>query len=181
MEDVGGECYFGGVAVLLRFVRFCPCGRAAPADRRRPPPANLPNTSVGLHNLDSLRGSSVKIGTIQRRLAWPLRKDDTHKSRSVNNALAAHINVNVRVECTRSLPTSEVKRREFCAGSLGMCPLPFGGSGSGLLLSSSAGGIVGGPARALGINAGCRWGMSLRWRCGFAAFRAYLRAYLRAH
>ena len=26
-------------------------------------------------------GSSVKIGTIQRRLAWPLRKDDTHKSR----------------------------------------------------------------------------------------------------
>ena len=35
--------------------------------------------------VDSLRGSSVKIGTIQRRLAWPLRKDDTHKSRSVNN------------------------------------------------------------------------------------------------
>jgi hypothetical protein len=34
--------------------------------------------------LDSLRGSSVKIGTIQRRLAWPLRKDDTHKSRSVS-------------------------------------------------------------------------------------------------
>ena len=31
-----------------------------------------------------LRGPSVKIGTIQRRLAWPLRKDDTHKSRSVN-------------------------------------------------------------------------------------------------
>ena len=34
---------------------------------------------------DSFRGSSVKIGTIQRRLAWPLCKDDTHKSRSVNN------------------------------------------------------------------------------------------------
>ena len=32
-----------------------------------------------------LFGASVKIGTIQRRLAWPLRKDDTHKSRSVNN------------------------------------------------------------------------------------------------
>ena len=28
-------------------------------------------------------GSSVKIGTIQRRLAWPLRKDDTLKSRGV--------------------------------------------------------------------------------------------------
>ena len=39
--------------------------------------------------MDSLRGSSVKIGTIQRRLAWPLRKDDTHKSRSVNNFLLA--------------------------------------------------------------------------------------------
>ena len=39
--------------------------------------------------LDSLRGSSVKIGTIQRRLAWPLRKDDTHKSRSVNNFLGS--------------------------------------------------------------------------------------------
>ena len=38
-------------------------------------------------SLDSLRGSSVKIGTIQRRLAWPLRKDDTHKSRSVQNFL----------------------------------------------------------------------------------------------
>ena len=31
--------------------------------------------------VDLLRESSVKIGTIQRRLAWPLRKDDTHKSR----------------------------------------------------------------------------------------------------
>ena len=36
---------------------------------------------------DSLRGSSDKIGTIQRRLAWPLRKDDTHKSRNVPSFL----------------------------------------------------------------------------------------------
>ena len=28
-------------------------------------------------------GTSDKIGTIQRRLAWPLRKDDMHKSRNV--------------------------------------------------------------------------------------------------
>ncbi|CAM9440907.1 unnamed protein product, partial [Choristocarpus tenellus] len=28
--------------------------------------------------------SSVKIGTIQRRLAWPQRMDDTHKSRGVS-------------------------------------------------------------------------------------------------
>ena len=40
---------------------------------------------------DSLRGSSVKIGTIQRRLAWPLRKDDTHKSRSVPNFFEEHV------------------------------------------------------------------------------------------
>ena len=34
---------------------------------------------------DSLRGSSVKIGKLQQTgLAWPLRTDDTHESRSVN-------------------------------------------------------------------------------------------------
>ena len=38
---------------------------------------------VGDGPVDSLRGSSEKIGTIQRRLARSLRKDDTHKSRSV--------------------------------------------------------------------------------------------------
>ena len=39
--------------------------------------AEVPDlTNVGCPE-DSLRGSSVKIGTIQRRLAWPLRKDDT--------------------------------------------------------------------------------------------------------
>ena len=31
--------------------------------------------------LEPRKRSSAKIGTIQRRLAWPLRKDDTHKSR----------------------------------------------------------------------------------------------------
>ena len=36
---------------------------------------------------DSFRGSSVKIGTIQRSFAWPLREDDTRKSRSVNKCL----------------------------------------------------------------------------------------------
>ena len=46
---------------------------------------------ANIWDLDSLRGSSVKIGTIQRRLAWPLRKDDTHKSRSVTNFFQACI------------------------------------------------------------------------------------------
>ena len=52
--------------------------------RQRPPRRRLypqSTRSGALHLSDSLRGSSVKIGTIQRRLAWPLRKDDTHKSR----------------------------------------------------------------------------------------------------
>ena len=34
------------------------------------------------------RSTYIKIGTIQRRLAWPLRKDDTHKWRSVPHARA---------------------------------------------------------------------------------------------
>ena len=38
--------------------------------------------------MGSLQGSSVELGAIQRRLAWPLRKDDTHKSRSVNDFYA---------------------------------------------------------------------------------------------
>ena len=28
------------------------------------------------HTMVSLRGSSVKLGTVQRALVWPLRKDD---------------------------------------------------------------------------------------------------------
>ena len=41
-----------------------------------------------INNTDSLRGSSVKIGTILRILAWPLSKDDTHKSRSVTTMIS---------------------------------------------------------------------------------------------
>ena len=58
-----------------------------------------------LAGLDSLRGSSVQIGTIQRRLAWPLRKDDTHKSRSVNIFLQK-INDKVRL-CSVSMHLKE--------------------------------------------------------------------------
>ncbi|KAK1441127.1 hypothetical protein QVD17_06965 [Tagetes erecta] len=39
-----------------------------------------------------LRGTSDKIGTIQRRLAWPLRKDDTHKSRNGGCTISVDIN-----------------------------------------------------------------------------------------
>ena len=51
-------------------------------------------SGCGIHyvisNGDTLRGSSVKIGTMQRRLAWPMPKDDMHKSRSVNYCLISY-------------------------------------------------------------------------------------------
>ena len=42
---------------------------------------------------DSLRGSSVKIGTIQRRLAWPLRKDGMLSVRETPRPSRTHENV----------------------------------------------------------------------------------------
>ena len=59
--------------------------------------------------MDSLRGSSVKIGTIQRRLAWPLRKDDTHKSRSEKHT---HPWVSCKSRATRAMA------RVFCSALL---------------------------------------------------------------
>ena len=52
-----------------------------------------------------IRRGTVKIGTIQRRLAWPLRKDDTHKSRSVNHSFCKTQNVheNGRRESSEAL------------------------------------------------------------------------------
>ena len=41
--------------------------------------------------LDSLRGSSVNIGTMQRKLARPLRSDNTHTSRNVNNSITLDV------------------------------------------------------------------------------------------
>ena len=46
-----------------------------------------------------LRGASGKIGRVQRRLAWPPRKDDTHKSRVVNN-FKRHVQHSARVGCS---------------------------------------------------------------------------------
>ena len=52
-----------------------------------------------------IRRGTVKIGTIQRRLAWPLRKDDTHKSRSVNHFFTKtqHVHENGRRESSEAL------------------------------------------------------------------------------
>ena len=52
-------------------------------------PENAKNGDVPLAlRLTPLRASSDQIGTRQRRLAWPLRKDDTHKSGNVRTKLA---------------------------------------------------------------------------------------------
>jgi len=53
--------------------------KTLPIDSHFGPPRGL--TLGETYPLEPLRRSSAKIGTIQRRLAWPLRKDDTHKSR----------------------------------------------------------------------------------------------------
>ena len=51
--------------------------------------ASIPNPEPYVP--DSFRGSSDKIGTMQRR-SWPLRKDDTHKSRSVPSKKTKFLN-----------------------------------------------------------------------------------------
>ena len=45
----------------------------------------IPRTRAGFGPCTTFGCTSTKIGTIQRRLAWPLRKDDTHKSRRVDD------------------------------------------------------------------------------------------------
>ena len=70
-----------------------------------------------MHDLpEPLRGSSDKIGTMQRRLAWPLRKDDTHKSRSVPSFYVKEdlffCFVHARHQATWSMQTSP--RQKLC-------------------------------------------------------------------
>ncbi|KAK7377397.1 hypothetical protein VNO80_02821 [Phaseolus coccineus] len=48
-------------------------------------------------------GTSDKIGTIQRRLAWPLRKDDTHKSRNGPNFFDFFFRIFAVTEILRSI------------------------------------------------------------------------------
>ena len=63
-----------------------------PTDTRRKNYDPCPLHHVPKQWLHSLRGSSVKIGTIQRGSAWPLWKDDMHKSRSANHSVpSAHV------------------------------------------------------------------------------------------
>ena len=84
-------------------------------------------THLQKNNSDSLRRSSVKIGTIQRRLAWPLRKDDTHKSRSVSiflffdlvcpRALLLFLSLSLSLYfCLLLLPAHHLYLASWCSG-----------------------------------------------------------------
>ena len=55
-------------------------------------------------HLTLLFGASDKFGTIQRRLAWPSRRDDTHKSRN-GSKLFGHL-----VDPARWLDLPDVER-----------------------------------------------------------------------
>ena len=73
--------------------------------------------------MDSFRGTSVKIGTIQRRLAWPLRKDDTHKSRRVDYFLFRRVRL-LWQGCNSSRPaegTAAVVRQKNLVTLLDLC------------------------------------------------------------
>ena len=56
--------------------------RATSDDERRATSDDLPHHTF--HSSSSDERVHSNIGTIQRRLAWPLRKDDTHQPISVN-------------------------------------------------------------------------------------------------
>jgi hypothetical protein len=67
-------------------------------------------------------GTSDKIGTIQRRLAWPLRKDDTHKSRNGPNFFFPSKSIEVWFWVLFSLTSSSFKTN-FCGVLRGLCPI----------------------------------------------------------
>ena len=88
----GHSCnFYAGLGPTLRSLAMVlsQFGCAFAASKAQAPGLRQHHRQAFTPKMDSLRGSSVKIGTIQRRLAWPLRKDDTHKSRSVDHFFGA--------------------------------------------------------------------------------------------
>ena len=71
--------------MIIRTCRSIFAGGRPHPGRERPGSLGGRCTRSGIRvkSVASLLGSFVNIGTVQRRLAWPLRKDDTHKPRSV--------------------------------------------------------------------------------------------------
>ena len=79
--------------------------------------------------LEPRKRSSAKIGTIQRRLAWPLRKDDTHKSRmyhflfdfcliSVSFANIVYVNM-LKLLTDRQTDRPKMKKKQSYADAAG--------------------------------------------------------------
>ena len=71
--------------------------------------------------MDSLRGSSVKIGTMQRRLAWPLCKDDTHKSKPGRDEEAGTMATNRGTSPRAPACAGEASASSADAFSMSMC------------------------------------------------------------
>ena len=63
-------------------VSTCVCVSSVHNIPTRQTPA--PQIDADASRLEPRKRSSAKIGTIQRRLAWPLRRDDTHTNREVH-------------------------------------------------------------------------------------------------
>ena len=64
--------------------------------------------SVLYYVKDSLRGSSVKLGTVQIILGWLLRKDDTQNSRSVNIIIVFYDVTNIIINISTVISISIV-------------------------------------------------------------------------
>ena len=72
--------------------------------------------------MDSSRGSSDKSGPTQRRLAWPLRKDDTHKSKSVPVFLLSQMQFfNLCHFCSKFRPLPRGSARQSKIAALPSC------------------------------------------------------------
>ena len=84
-----GEYSYIFITIMIIIIQYNTMGSCVQIEREKEREREIPGKPVvayGTHRKEglSLRAPSVNIGTMQRRLAWPLRKDDAHKSRSVD-------------------------------------------------------------------------------------------------
>ena len=91
-EDViGGILHGAGSGEVVQSRNSVVCADAT----RRP---QRPESTYKYSDFSLISGpallASTKLGTIQRRLAWPLRKDDTHNSRRIDYYALADLDLN---------------------------------------------------------------------------------------
>ena len=73
-------------------------------------------------SLDSLWGSSVKVGAVQRILARPLRKGDTHISRSVMRAILTNdTNDAMNARGKLYVPVARTQSQDVCDEAKQIC------------------------------------------------------------